>query len=67
MNGKEIYPQEYTFAGKVKFPDCQKHGEIFGAFILQQLFILEMLVNPCVEKEEGENKAMKALQVREVT
>ena len=56
MNGKKIYVQEYTFVGKEKFPDCQNHDEIFEAFSLQQLSILEMLVNSYVEEEEGKKK-----------
>lgn len=40
-----MYAQEYTFIGKEKFPDCQNQDEIFVAFSLQQLSILEMLVN----------------------
>lgn len=49
---KNIYVQEYTFIGKEKFPECQKHNEIFGAFGLPQLSILEMLVNSYIEEEE---------------
>jgi len=51
--GKKIYAQEYTFVGKEKFPDCQKHDEIFGAFSLQQVSIPEMLVNSQVEEDGG--------------
>lgn len=54
MNGKKIYVQVYIFIGKEKIPECQKHNEIFGAFGLPQLSILEMLVNSYIEEEEEE-------------
>lgn len=47
-----MYVQEYTFVGKEKFPDCQNHDEIFVAFSLQQLSILEMLVNSYTKEEK---------------
>lgn len=50
--GKNIYVQEYTFIGKEKFLECQKHNEIFEAFSLPQFSILEMLVNSYIEEEE---------------
>lgn len=47
-----MYVQEYTFVGKEKFPDCQNQDEIFVAFSLQQLSILEMLVNSYKKEEK---------------
>lgn len=55
--------QEHTFVGKEKFLDCQNHSEIFVAFSLQQLSILEMLFNSYIEEEE--KKALKTVKVEE--
>lgn len=55
--------QEYTFVGKEKLPDCQNHDEIFVAFSLQQLSLLEMLVNSYIEEEK--KPTLKAVKVEE--